>query len=88
MKPNEVLHAGQAIGEDELLQEDPVHAVTAITTEAGELMEIERKDFDRILKADRTSEKGRLIEFLNSLCSRSGVVQRSTRRLALRPPDG
>ena len=59
MKPTETLHAGQAIGEDELLQEDPVHMVTAITTEPVEVMEIDRRDFDRILKADRSSEKGR-----------------------------
>lgn len=63
----------QAIGEDELLQEDPVYTVTAITTEPVELMEIDRKDFDRILKADRTSEKGRLIEFLNSLSMMEGI---------------
>ena len=67
MKPNEVLHAGQAIGEDELLLENPVHGCTVITAEPVELMEIERQDFDRILKADRTSEKGKLIDFLTSL---------------------
>lgn len=73
MKPHETLHSGQAIGEDELLQEDPVHAVTAITTEPVELMEIDRRDFDRILKADRTSEKGRLIDFLTTLPMFEGV---------------
>ena len=39
MKPHETLHAGQAIGEDELLQENPVHAVTAVTVEPVELMQ-------------------------------------------------
>ena len=73
IKPSEVLHAGQAIGEDELLLEDPVHNVTVITQEPVELMEISRLDFDRILKADKTSEKGRLIEFLNSLSMMFGV---------------
>jgi len=73
MKPQEVRRAGQAIGEDELLQEDPVYGVTAITAEDVELMEIERDDFDRILKADRTSEKGRLIDFLNGLSMMEGT---------------
>jgi len=73
MKATDTLHSGQAIGEDELLQEDPVYTVTAITSEPVELMEIDRKDFDRILKADRTSEKGRLIEFLQSLSVFDGI---------------
>lgn len=73
LKPTEVLKAGQAIGEDELLQEDPVYGATAITAESVELMEIEREDFDRILKADRTSEKGLLIDFLNGLSMMDGT---------------
>ena len=32
--------------------------VTATTMEPVELMEIDRKDFDRILKADRTRSAG------------------------------
>ena len=35
MKPSDVVHAGSAIGEDELLQEDPVHNYTAITQVAS-----------------------------------------------------
>jgi len=73
MKPAEVLHSGHAIGADELLQEDPICSVTAITNEPVELMEIERKDFDHILKADRTSEKGRLIDFIHGLSVMTGV---------------
>ena len=46
---------------------------TAITAEAVELMEIDRKDFDRVLKADRSSEKGRLIDFLNGLPMMQGT---------------
>ena len=74
MKATDVLRAGEAIGEDELLQENPVFNITAVTTEPVELMEIERHDFDRILKADRTSERGRLIEFLNELPMLDGTA--------------
>ena len=73
MKATDTLHTGQAIGEDELLQEDPVYSITAITNEPVELMEIDRKDFDRILKADRTSERGRLIDFVSSLSMMDGI---------------
>jgi len=67
VKLSEVIKIGDAIGEDELLQEDPVHLATVITNEPVELMEIPRADFDRILKADRSSERGLLLEFLQSL---------------------
>jgi len=73
MKPTSSMRAGDAVGEEELLQENPMWLVTAITTEPMELMEIDRKDFDRILKADRTSERGRLIEFLTSLSMMEGI---------------
>lgn len=73
LKPTSVLRAGDAIGEEELLLENPIWLVTAITTEPMELMEIDRADFDRILKADRTSERGRLIDFLGSLSMTDGI---------------
>ena len=60
VKPTDTLRAGQAIGEDELLQEEPIFQFTAVTAEPVELMEIDRRDFDRILKADRTTERGQL----------------------------
>ena len=41
-RPTEVLTTGKAIGEDELLMEDPVHAATVVTVETVELMEISR----------------------------------------------
>lgn len=55
------------------VSETQVHAVTVVTEEPVELMEIERFDFDRILKADRSSERGRLIDFLGSLPMMEGV---------------
>jgi len=73
MSVSSTLRAGQAIGEEELLKEDPVYTVTAITTEHTELMEIDRVDFDRILKAGSNSERGRLVEFLNSLSMMEGI---------------
>jgi len=74
MSSSSTLRAGQAIGEEELLEaENPVYAVTAITTEPTELMEIDRVDFDRILKAGSNSDKGRLIDFLNSLSMMEGI---------------
>jgi len=73
MKPTAEMRAGDAVGEEELLMENPNWLVTAVTTESMELMEIDRKDFDRILKADRTSERGRLIEFLTSLSMMEGI---------------
>ena len=58
MKPNDTLNAGHTIGEGELLTEDPTFPMTAITNDPVEIMEIERADFDRILRADRSSAMG------------------------------
>ena len=79
---HKVLRSGSAIGEDELLKENPVHSVTAITAEPVELMEIERKDFDRILKAGRSEQKGRLIDFLSSLSVMDGASYFAVQSLA------
>ena len=73
---------GSAIGEDELLQEDPVYGVTAISNESVELMEIARDDFDRILKEDRSSERGRLLSFVQELPFLDGQEQFGYPRLA------
>ena len=73
VKPNETITSGEAIGEDELLKEDPVHAFTAITAEPTELMEIERADFDRCIKAAGNSEKARVVDFLNGLSPLEGT---------------
>ena len=72
---------GQAIGEDELPQEIRVHG-HGDHMEPVELKEIDRKDFDRILKADRTSERGRLIEFLTSLSMFEGISVAATHALS------
>ena len=82
VKPNDVKRAGQAIGEDELLEEDAKFGFTAVTSEPVELMEIERSDFDRILKSDKTSERGQLIEFLNNLPMLEGTAIASMHALA------
>lgn len=81
VKPNDTIRAGQAIGEEELLQENPVFAFTAVTPEPAELMEIDRSDFDRILKADKTTERGQLIEFLNGLPMLEGTAVASIHAL-------
>ena len=73
MKPFEILKAGQAIGQDELLQETPIYGMSVVTNDQVELMEIARKDFDRILKSDRTSEFGRTVEFLSALSIMDGI---------------
>jgi CRP-like cAMP-binding protein len=82
VKPTDTLRAGQAIGEDELLQEEPIFQFTAVTAEPVELMEIDRRDFDRILKADRTTERGQLIEFLTDLPVLEGTAVASIHALS------
>ena len=52
------------------------------TAESVELMEIERKDFDRILKAGRSAEKGRLIDFLSTLSMMEGTSYFAVQSLA------
>ena len=88
MKPSETLYAGQAIGEQELLEDDATHMITAVATETVELMEIDRFDFDRILKSDRTSARGALMAFLAkmscmkdvSISAINGLTNVATRR--------
>lgn len=89
LKETETLKAGQAIGEEELLEDDATHKITAVAQEPVEVMEIGRDDFDRVLKLDRASARGKLIDFVSKLdCMRGvnasaviGVVNASSRRI-------
>jgi hypothetical protein len=46
---------------------------SAVTEEAVELMEIDRSDFDRVLKNARAADKGQLIDFLSGLSFMEGT---------------
>ena len=79
--PHETLRSGQALGEEELLADtdDPVYGATAVAMSTVELMEIGRAEFERIVKASRTTERGMVVEFLSSLSATAGCAH------ALRP---
>ena len=59
-----------------------MHSVSVVANEQVELMEISRIDFDRILKADVTSEFGRTIDFLSWLSIMDGVSVANIHSLA------
>ena len=59
-----------------------MHSVSVVANEQVELMEISRIDFDRILKADVTSEFGRTIDFLSRLSIMDGVSVANIHSLA------
>ncbi|KAL1499877.1 hypothetical protein AB1Y20_012560 [Prymnesium parvum] len=69
----ELLKEGDTIGEQELLDDEPLHISTVITNGVVELMEIPRADFDRILKAERATERGVVLDFLKNLPVMRGV---------------
>jgi len=65
--PVMVLREGDAIGEAEMLEEGRLAARTVVTTEAVEVIELHRDVFNRVLRDDLASERGRRIRFLQSL---------------------
>ena len=62
--PVHVVRQGETIGETELLQADPVAALTVVTTQPVEIIELERAVFDRVLRDEVASESGRVLRFL------------------------
>jgi len=69
-----MLQVGDAIGEADMLLDEPVYQATITTAQTCELMEVSRADFDRVLKSDRTSERGKLVSFLQSVSCLQGLT--------------
>ena len=96
------MYAGQALGEEEMLQGLASYKVTAVTSEVVELMEVEKEDFDRILRTERNARLKQVSDFLSGLSFMKGVsadavrilTEKSTRRsyssnqiVLAHPPD-
>jgi hypothetical protein len=67
LHPVNVLREGDVVGEAELLQQDANFPTTVVTTEPVEIIELKRDTFESKVREEKATERGRILNFLQSL---------------------